>query len=257
MGSMRLRYRAPAWIAAASLGVFLTGCNSEKVDYDVQAAKALAEKGRGTIAACASCHGAQGEGNPAAGFPRLAGLHPVYIAKQLKDFARELPDPGVVIEPIARDYSKTPRIYSDKTVFTPGLRHDPIMTGIAKQLTGPDIRNLAGYYAGLPYTAKPAPADFEVLERGEDLALRGKPEYGLPACVSCHAPDGEGFGAEFPPLAGQPAAYIVDQINRWQRGDRDNDPLGLMKAVADQLTDADKMNVAAYYANRSLVVKGR
>ena len=57
-------------------------------------------------------------------------------------------------------------------------------------------------------------------------------------------------------LAGQPAEYLVSQINRWQSGARDNDPMGLMKAIADQLTDADKMNAAAFYANRSLSVKG-
>jgi cytochrome c553 len=176
------------------------------------------------------------------------------MTKQLEDFARELPAPGVVMEQVARDYVKTPRIHSDPTVFTPGLRQHEIMSPIAKLLTVDDRKNLSLYYSNLAFTATPVAADFQTLERGIDLALRGKPEYALPACVSCHAPDGEGFGADFPPLAGQPAAYIVAQIDRWQRGERDNDKLGLMRAVAEQLTDADKLNVAAYYANRSLTV---
>lgn len=38
------------------------------------------------IAACAACHGAAGEGMPAAGFPRLAGQHAAYIAAQLQNY---------------------------------------------------------------------------------------------------------------------------------------------------------------------------
>ncbi|NOT17597.1 MAG: c-type cytochrome [Sulfuriferula sp.] len=247
-------------VALGAMVVALSGCDSKEEKANqaaIQAGQKLAEKGRDAIPGCVACHGAHGEGIAAAGYPRLAGLNAGYIEKQLKDLARELPPAGVAIEAVAKDYSKTPRIYSDLTVFSPGLRHDDIMSPIAKQLSVADIHNLAVYYASLSYTAIPVAADYQVLERGQDLALRGKAEYGLPACVSCHAPDGEGFGADFPPLAGQPSIYIVNQINKWQQGQRDNDNLGLMKAVADQLTDADKLNVAAYYANRSLTVKGQ
>jgi len=38
------------------------------------------------VAACASCHGPAGAGNPMAKFPRIAGQHAAYSAKQLKDF---------------------------------------------------------------------------------------------------------------------------------------------------------------------------
>ena len=255
-----LSLQRPSWLLLGVTMVALAGCGDKQPKPDkaaVAAGQVLAEKGRGAIPGCVACHGAHGEGLDAAGYPRLAGLNAGYIEKQLQDLAREQPATGVVIEQVAKDYSKTPRVYSDLTVFSPGLRHDNIMSPIAKQLSAKDIHNLAAYFASLPYTAKPVAADFQVLERGQDLALRGKAEYGLPACVSCHAPDGEGFGSDFPPLAGQPAAYIVSQINKWQQGQRDNDNLGLMRAVADQLTDADKLNVAAYYANRSLTVKGQ
>lgn len=238
--------------------VALTGCQDKNAfKGDVAAGKQLAAQGKGAVPACVTCHGAQGEGNAQTNFPRLAGLDAGYLAKQLQDYARDLPAAGVVIEPIARDYSKTPRVYSDKTVFTPGVRKDAVMSNFARQLSPDDIRNLAAYYASLGFSAKPIPTAHETLERGQDLALRGKPEYGLPGCVSCHAPDGEGFETDFPPLAGQPANYLVEQINRWQRGERDNDAMGMMKAIAIQLTDADKLNVAAYYANRSLTVKGK
>lgn len=222
-----------------------------------QAGEQLARNGRDNIPACVLCHGANGEGNFKAGFPRLAGLHPGYIAKQLQDFARDPMQVGVKLEPIARDYSKTPRIYSDLTVFTPGTRKDATMNLIAQALTPTDIQNLAVYFGSLAFEATPQAVDFQTLERGADLALRGKPEYGLPSCISCHAPDGRGFGPHFPPLAGQSPQYIINQINKWQTGERDNDNLALMQNIANQLTDGDKVNVAAYFSNRSLTVKGQ
>ena len=39
-----------------------------------------------SIPACAACHGPAGAGNPAASYPRLAGQHAPYTAKQLKAY---------------------------------------------------------------------------------------------------------------------------------------------------------------------------
>ncbi len=38
------------------------------------------------VAACTACHAPRGTGNAPAGFPRLSGQHPQYLAKQLQDF---------------------------------------------------------------------------------------------------------------------------------------------------------------------------
>lgn len=218
------------------------------------AGEQLALNGRGDIPACVPCHGPQGQGKADIASPRLAGLHPNYIKKQLEDYARDPLNTRAVVEPIARDYVKTPRTYGDLTVFTPGTRYDPKMNKLAKMLNAEDRHNLSVYYSKLVFIAIPKAYDFETLERGEDLALRGKPEYGLPSCDSCHGPRGQGFGEIFPPLAGQPVTYIIAQINKWQTGKRDNDHLALMRNIADQLTDGDKVNVAAYYDNLSYSV---
>jgi Cytochrome c553 len=183
---------------AGCVAIALTACaHDDQGERERAAGNKLAHQGRTGVTACIACHGASGEGNPAAGIPRLAGLNAGYIAKQLADYARDMPPGGVVIAPIARDYQKTPRVNDDLTVFSPGLRHDPIMSPLAKALTPVEIAQLAAYFASLPFTATPVAAPFQTLERGADLALRGKPEYQLPACVSCHAPDGEGFGRTF------------------------------------------------------------
>lgn len=189
-----------------------------------------------------------------AAIPRLAGLNAQYIKKQIEDFARDPVKTRAAIDPIARDYTKTPRSYGDLTVFTPGTRRHETMNRIAQQLKAKEIENIASYYSRLKFTAQPVAHDFETLERGEDLAKRGKPEYGLPACDSCHGDRGHGHGANFPPLAGQPAKYIINQINLWQKGQRDNDNMALMRHVANQLTDGDKENIAAYYSNQSYTV---
>ena len=220
----------------------------------VAAGKVLVASGRDAVIACVGCHGANGEGNVELGNPRLAGLHPKYIEKQLHDFKRDPLRMGVSIEPIARDYSKTPRIYKDLTVYSPGTRHDPIMNAIAKAMTDEEITNVAHYYGSLSFEATPVPNDFQSLERGLELAVRGKPEYMMPRCDACHGPKGEGFGEHFPPLAGQPIKYIVSQLNKWQSGKRDNDHLSMMKNTANLLTDADKILIAKYYANQSFKV---
>lgn len=38
------------------------------------------------VTACIACHGVQGRGNPAAGWPRVAGQHAEYIAIQLRKY---------------------------------------------------------------------------------------------------------------------------------------------------------------------------
>src|SRR5206468_5928665 len=46
-----------------------------------------AQGGGGAVAACNSCHGAQGEGNAAGGFPRIAGQTYSYLAHALESYA--------------------------------------------------------------------------------------------------------------------------------------------------------------------------
>ncbi|QKT03740.1 cytochrome c4 [Ectothiorhodospiraceae bacterium 2226] len=55
------------------------------------------------VAACISCHGPGGAGNPAANFPRVAGQHAAYSAKTLRDFRenRRANDAGQMMRNIA------------------------------------------------------------------------------------------------------------------------------------------------------------
>lgn len=192
-------------------------------------AAGIASQGNGHGAPpCASCHGAQGGGQAAAGFPRLAGLNAVYLERQLDDFAN-------------------------------GTRENAVMKPIASALSEDERKALAGYYSRLPVPARAAtpasssPADNDL---GQRLALRGRWKQQVPGCVQCHGPHGIGVGANFPPLAGQPAQYIADQLQAWKHGSRSNDPLDLMKHVASVLDAKDIEAVSRWFAAQPATTQG-
>lgn len=59
------------------------------------------------LAACTACHGANGKGNPAAGFPAVSGQHAQYLDTQLKSFRtmQRGNDPGQMMRNIAAKMS--------------------------------------------------------------------------------------------------------------------------------------------------------
>lgn len=175
------------------------------------------------VAACASCHGVKGEGNAAAGFPRLAGLSQSYLQAQLAAFAS-------------------------------GQRQNAVMQPMAKALTPSQTKAVAAYFSTLPF---PAPAAEQMTEAaspadaGAWLATRGKWESDVPACAACHGAGGAGVGTSFPALHGQSAAYIAAQLHAFKEGKRPAGPLKLMGTVASKLTDADITAVSDYYGRSS------
>lgn len=74
------------------------------------------------VPACTGCHGPDGKGNPAAGFPRLSGQHADYIEKQLTNF---------------RAGNRT----NDGDTQT--------MRAVAEKLSDAEIKALANFIAGL------------------------------------------------------------------------------------------------------------
>ena len=65
-------------------------------------------------------------------------------------------------------------------------------------------------------------------------------------CVACHGVAGISPMGIYPNLAGQKEQYLVKQINAFRLGVR-KDPT--MKAMVGALSDADVVNIAAYYAS--------
>lgn len=209
-------------VLATTAGLLLAGASLAATPPTAKPdAAAIAQQGNGRgVASCAACHNANGGGQPAAGFPRLAGLPAAYLHKQLDDFAS-------------------------------GARRNATMQPVAAGLSEDERAALAVYYSQLPVPLVAAPAmtmDVQQKALGETLATRGRWSKGLPGCAQCHGPGGVGVGDHFPPLIGQSAVYLGNQLHAWQKGTRRNDPLQLMQAVAGKLSEADIAAVSAWYA---------
>lgn len=180
----------------------------------------IAQQGNGYGAApCMACHDANGGGQPAAGFPRLAGLPEAYLRKQLEDFAD-------------------------------GSRDNATMKPVVGALTDAERDAVVKYYSKLPTPApaQAAPLKDDMAKLGQMLATRGRWSDSLPACEQCHGPGGTGVGDHFPPLVGQSSVYISNELNAWKQGARHNDPLQLMQNVASKLSDDDIAAISAWYA---------
>jgi cytochrome c553 len=169
---------------------------------------------------CQGCHGASGEGMPAAKIPRLAGQAADYLDKQLRDYAS-------------------------------GARSNEVMQNFAKPLSDTDRGALAAYFASLKtaYAAAGANATDGQLARGLQLARQGSEAERVQACNNCHGPDGRGVPFSAPYLAGQSADYLSAELQSWRQGNRRNDAGKLMSSVAQRLSDVDVSAVSAYYAS--------
>ncbi len=160
---------------------------------------------------CALCHGPDGQ-SASAVYPRLAAQHPDYVTKQLKDF---------------RD----------------GRRKSDTMADMAKDLTDADIAGLAAFFAGKKAGSR-QPGDADLAAVGRFIYHRGNPYSGVPACSSCHGPNGYGT-QQLPRLAGQHPAYLELQLKEFSKRERTNDN-AVMHTVAAKLTELEIRSVAVY-----------
>ncbi len=170
--------------------------------------------------ACVACHAA--DGNSAIPVnPSLAGQHPEYTYKQLMNFK---PQGG-----------------------KPAERNNAVMAGMVANLSEDDMKNLAAYFAS--QKAKPGVArDAKLVKQGEAIYRGGVAGKGVPACASCHAPNGAGMPAQFPRLAGQHAEYTSSQLKAFRVGQRANDAAQMMRGVAAKMSDQEIAAVSEYIA---------
>ncbi|WP_417539429.1 c-type cytochrome [Marinobacter sp.] len=188
-------------------------------------AEADAERGAASAAMCMACHQADGGGMNIAGgesWPRLAGLNATYISKQLHDYKS-------------------------------GARSNASMIPFASMLDEQQIEDVAAYYASLPATQGKGSegADEATLNRGQQLAERGDWSAYIVSCKSCHGPDSQGAGGDFPGISGQHAGYIEAQLQAWKAGNRKNDTQDLMGSIARRMSDDDIHAVAVWLASQS------
>ena len=164
---------------------------------------------------CAACHGTDGN-SPIPANPNLAGQHAHYLYKQLTDYKS-------------------------------GLRKNPIMSGMAANLSDDDMRNLAAYFAQQKATPGAA-RDRDLVVIGQQLYRAGDSATGVPACAACHAPNGVGIPIQFPRLRGQHGEYTIAQLASFRSGERANDSNSVMRMIAGRMSDKAIAAVAEYIA---------
>ena len=197
-------------ISAALVAPVLSHANAPAVP----AAKADLAKGEATYtAACASCHGADGNsGSPA--YPKLAQQHPDYLVKQLQEFKS-------------------------------GKRANAIMSGMSAGLSEQDMKNVAAWLGSK--TSKPNFAkEKELVVLGERIYRGGIADRQIAACAGCHTPTGAGIPSQYPRLSGQHADYSVTQLTGFRDGVRKNS--AQMMGVASKLNDREIKAVSDYIA---------
>jgi cytochrome c553 len=185
-----------------------------------------AAAGATKAAACAACHGMDGNSADPL-YPKLAGQHESYIARQL-------------------------------ALFKSGERDNAIMLGFAAALTAQDMRDIGAFYA--TQKVVPGVADDSLIasgpnqgrrfyQLGEQLFRVGRPETGVPGCQACHGPTGRGIPGPYPALGGQHASYTATTLTAfragkfWGRGDNVN---AVMSGVAANLTDEEIQALSTY-----------
>ena len=179
----------------------------------------LAKGGSIAQAQCASCHGADGN-TPGNAYPKLAGQHADYLAKQLQNFQ-------------VKQGAKGPE------------RVNAVMNGMAAARSADDVRNGSAYFVS--QALKPAVAkNLALAETGQRIYRGGIAEKNVPACAGCHSPNGAGIPAQYPRLGGQWAEYTEAQLVAFRSGARANNPV--MTTVASRLSDNEIKAVSDYMA---------
>jgi cytochrome c553 len=169
---------------------------------------------RVTETACVPCHGVGAAAAQAApNFPKLDGQQAAYLEKQLREYKS-------------------------------GKRKTQVMAPIVAALKKQQISGMAKHFASQA-AARGAAQNTQLATAGKALYEEGNRATGVPGCVGCHMPDGAGH-ERYPRLAGQPPAYIVQQLTDFKSGIRTNDPAHVMRAVAGRLTDDEVKAVAEY-----------
>jgi cytochrome c553 len=203
-----MKLNAVGAMTALTLSLVSAGAVAGPLEGDPGKAAPIADQ------LCASCHGKHGD-SAVPGFPKLAGQTPEYLLHEMREYKRR-------------------------------HRDNAMMSHLMKHLSDQDLVNLALYYA----QQKPTPAAVsqpELLAAGKKLYFNGNPDAGVTSCDGCHGENGHG-SAQFPRLAGQNVAYILDQFKQYREGKR---RFGMrpMLHEAQRMTQAEINAVAEYIAS--------
>ena len=120
------------------------------------------------------------------------------------------------------------------------------MAGLLDNFNDQDLADIAAYYASQTQTKGAAEAKW--VELGRELYRNGNHERGIPGCMGCHGPVGDGNApAGYPMIAGQHADYLAAQLRHFSVGTRTNDGEAMtMRAIAERMNENEIKAVASY-----------
>ena len=188
-------------------------CGGASLAAHAQADEARAKKIVSGV--CFVCHGAEGESSSEV-FPRLAGQHWEYTAKQLENFKS-------------------------------GKRKSTAMADMAAKLTPDEMVALGKFFEKQTVLVEPA-KDPGLAAVGKYIYHNGNKFSGLAACASCHGAEAIGTTA-LPRLAGQYADYIATQLQQFNKRERTNDN-AVMHAIVSKMTPLEMVAVAEYLSGK-------
>ena len=178
-----------------------------------QADEARAKKIVGGV--CFVCHGAEGESSSEV-FPRLAGQHWEYTAKQLENFKS-------------------------------GKRKSTAMADMVAKLTPDEMIALGKFFEKKSVEAEPA-KDAGLAAVGQYIFHNGNKYSGLAPCASCHGAQAKGT-TSLPRLAGQYSGYTETQLKQFNQRERTNDN-AVMHAIASKMSPLEMAAVAEYLSGK-------
>jgi cytochrome c553 len=174
---------------------------------------------------CVKCHDNEGRGDKTGGFPDLTLQSAPYVAQSLFSF-------------------RTHKRNNDKMVEVTG------------SLNLDELTSLANYINGLAPQKALAVPDADAASRGAIIATKGAPDRNVPACITCH--DAKNISALplIPRLQGQSPVYLRNKLDEFFKA-YETDPLTLnpMPAIVRQLTEREREDLAAYFAEAEPLAK--
>ena len=167
---------------------------------------------------CTACHGVENSNNPE--WPNLSQQSKKYLVEQLHAF---------------RD----------------GIRNNALMSSQAMGLSDEDINDLASYYNNVKSKRGALPADDSNIELGQKIYRGGIADRAVPACISCHGPNGLGIDRTgYPKISGQHSIYTLSRLKDYKEGYDDRDSVSknysIMSSISFKLSNLEMKALSEY-----------
>ena len=167
---------------------------------------------------CTACHGVENSNNPE--WPNLSQQSKKYLVEQLHAF---------------RD----------------GIRNNALMSSQAMGLSDEDINDLASYYNNVKSKRGVLPADDSNIELGQKIYRGGIADRAVPACISCHGPNGLGIDRTgYPKISGQHSIYTLSRLKDYKEGYDDRDSVSknysIMSSISFKLSNLEMKALSEY-----------